>query len=214
MLPTPDVGHLKRQDFDFVYEPAEDTFLFLDALEKDRGYLLERSPKIGLEVGSGSGTVITFLATVLGKSELAYFATDLNDKAAAATYTTGRRNNVAVEVLRTDLLDGVLDRLGGQVDVLLFNPPYVPTPPEEVGSTGIEASWAGGKDGREVTDRLLPLVPRLLSETGVFYLVVLPENKPDEITEILEKLGLCCMCEVLTRKSGPERLSILRYTRQ
>lgn len=35
------------------------------------------------------------------------------------------------------------------------------------------------KDGvSQVTDRLLPHVKELLSPRGLFYLVVLPENKP------------------------------------
>lgn len=51
----------------------------------------------------------------------------------------------------------------------------------QVGGNGIQAAWAGGKNGREVMDRIFPLVPKLLSPKGFFYLLVLKENNPGEI---------------------------------
>jgi release factor glutamine methyltransferase len=41
------------------------------------------------------------------------------------------------------------------VDILVWNPPYVPTPSEEVHTAGITQSWAGGIDGREIVDKFL-----------------------------------------------------------
>lgn len=52
--------------------------------------------------------------------------------------------------------------------------------PLQVGSTGIEAAWAGGIRGREVTDRFLPAVAQLLSSNGLFYLITIAENDPGE----------------------------------
>ena len=72
MIPTPDLSHLTRKDYDLVYEPAgtktarfiriipliptlppmaEDTFILLDALEKDADELKKLQPSICLEVG-------------------------------------------------------------------------------------------------------------------------------------------------------------------
>ncbi|KAM6310242.1 methyltransferase N6AMT1 [Aegotheles albertisi] len=210
-LPTPRYEHVgPRGPFRDVYEPAEDTFLLLDALERDAARLREARVEVCLEIGSGSGVVSAFLAaSVIGPSAL-YICTDINPMAAYCTLETALLNNVHLQPVITDLVKGLTPRLNGKVDLLLFNPPYVVTPSEEVESHGIEASWAGGKKGREVMDRIFPLVPDLLSPGGLFYLVTIKENNPDEILEMMKKCGLEGT-RVLNRQAGQEMLTVLKF---
>ncbi|NXS48316.1 HEMK2 methyltransferase, partial [Balaeniceps rex] len=210
-LPTPRYDHVGPQGpFRDVYEPAEDTFLLLDALEREAARLREAGVEICLEIGSGSGVVSTFLASSIIGSSALYICTDINPMAAYCTLETALLNNVHLQPVITDLVKGLSPRLNGKVDLLLFNPPYVVTPSEEVESHGIEASWAGGKKGREVMDRVFPLVPDLLSPGGLFYLVTIKENNPDEILETMKKCGLEGT-RVLSRQAGQEMLTILKF---
>ncbi|XP_067155589.1 methyltransferase N6AMT1 isoform X2 [Apteryx mantelli] len=185
-LPTPRYHHVgPHGPFREVYEPAEDTFLLLDALEQDAAQLKEARVEICLEIGCGSGVVSTFLASIIGSSAF-YICTDINPMAAYCTLETALLNNVHLQPIITDLVKGLSPRLNGKVDLLLFNPPYVVTPSEEVESHGIEASWAGGKNGREVMDRVFPVVADLLSTGGLFYLVTIKENNPGVVYSTLK----------------------------
>ncbi|XP_048790129.1 methyltransferase N6AMT1 isoform X1 [Lagopus muta] len=209
-VPTPRYEHMgPRGPYRDVYEPAEDTFLLLDALERDAAQLRQAGIDVCLEIGSGSGVVSTFIASIIGASAL-YLCTDINPMAAYCTLETAQLNNVHLQPVITDLVKGLSPRLNGMVDLLLFNPPYVVTPSEEVQSHGIEASWAGGKKGREVMDRVFPLVADLLSTGGLFYLVTIKENNPDEILETMKKHGLEGT-RLLSRQAGQEMLTILKF---
>ncbi|RYY84470.1 hypothetical protein EON63_09175 [archaeon] len=161
----PSLDHLSYQDEALLYIPAEDTYLLCDALLQEEGALKALNPKIVLEIGCGSGCVITYLCQLLIKASqdqsgdtqpFAAYATDINPIALERSMETATRNHVSINFVRTNFLDALEGDIGGKVDVLVFNPPYVPTPSEEIQGEGVEASWAGGVDGREVIDRFLP----------------------------------------------------------
>ena len=213
MLKTPNYSHFTTKDYENFYEPSEDTFLLLDALEKDIGYLNDLKPLFVFEIGSGSGLVINFLANHLTDSKrILFYSTDINVNACLATKKTAEHNNNEINLINCDLLMPMLDRMNKMLDILIFNPPYVVTESNELGSKSIEAAWAGGEDGREIMNRIFPYINSLLSTNGVFYLVCIKQNKIDEIETIFEKLNFK-MTIVLNRKAGIENLYILRFNR-
>ncbi|RPD58360.1 S-adenosyl-L-methionine-dependent methyltransferase [Lentinus tigrinus ALCF2SS1-6] len=218
MIPTPDLSHLKSADFEHVYEPAEDTFILLDALEEDANDLRDLQPRTCLEIGSGSGCVTAFLGSILGSASSLYLTTDINPYACKCTKTTGAQNKVPIEPLLASLASPFRRRLRRSVDILLFNPPYVPTESDEADSAqqhaDIAGAWAGGRDGMVLTDILLEQVESLLSPTGRFYLVAVKQNDIKGICQrMLERHGL--QGEVaLQRRAGREHLFVLRFRRQ
>lgn len=108
----------------------------------------------------------------------------------------------------TDLVYALEPRLRGSIDLLLFNPPYVPSPGDEVGGARLSAAWAGGARGRVVVDRFLARVPALLSPRGALYLVAVSDNDVPDLLRLLGSMGLDArVC--LERVADEERLHII-----
>lgn len=51
---------------------------------------------------------------------------DINDRACSTAARTAAQNGVSIEIVRSNLLTS-LAGIQGKVDLLVFNPPYVPT---------------------------------------------------------------------------------------
>uniref|UniRef100_A0A2K5E5C9 Methyltransferase HEMK2 n=1 Tax=Aotus nancymaae TaxID=37293 RepID=A0A2K5E5C9_AOTNA len=198
-FPTPLHGHVGRGAFSDVYEPAEDTFLLLDVLEAAAAELA--GVEICLEVGAGSGVVSAFLASVIGPQAL-YMCTDINPEAAACTLETARCNGVHIQPVITDLVKGLLPRLKEKVDLLVFNPPYVVTPPEEC--HGIEAAW-------DLVAKYWSR-PKFMDEVFFpwFQILLLVSQTPKGLFYLTKGLQ---GTTALSRQAGQEILSVLKFTR-
>ncbi|KAL6990095.1 peptide chain release factor N(5)-glutamine methyltransferase [Sarracenia purpurea var. burkii] len=197
-----------------VYEPCDDSFALVDALLADQTNLLEHNPKLCMEVGCGSGYIITSLALILRQLAYGayYIATDINPHAVRVTSETLEAHGAHAELVTTNLASGLEKRLAGSVDVMVVNPPYVPTPEEEVGRDGIASAWAGGENGRSVIDRILPIADKLLSDKGWLYMVTLTANNPSEICLQMREKGFASRI-VVQRSTEEESLHVIKFWR-
>ncbi|XP_071707059.1 uncharacterized protein [Rutidosis leptorrhynchoides] len=197
-----------------VYEPCDDSYALVDALLADRTKLLEHDPSFCMEIGSGSGYVITSLALILGSESknAYYFATDINPDAANVTRETLEAHGVHAELVNTNIASGLEKRMSGMVDLMVINPPYVPTPEDEVGCSGISSAWAGGENGRSVIDKILPIADTLLSEKGWLYMLFLAENDPLQICLQMKDKGFGSKI-VVQRSTEEETLHVIKFWR-
>ena len=244
MLPTPSTAHV---NYTHIYEPAEDSYLLLDTLSspQETAFLAARFPPdtpspLTLEVGIGSGVVIAFVLAnagkIVGRQDVLGLGVDVNRFACEATAQTAQLAAGEAGAGAGFFLDGVMSDLAaavrpGTVDVLIFNPPYVPSEtlpshPDGAEDAGKDAfardshllalSTDGGDDGMETTERLLAELPLVLSRRGVAYILLCAQNKPGQVVERVRAWEGGWKVEVVGssgNKAGWERLCILRIWR-
>lgn len=200
-----------------VYEPSDDSFALVDALRDCHREWMAPRPLQVLEIGCGSGYVICSVVLMLQDLgiDCACVATDVSQHALEATAATLAAHGVRdrVDLVRTDLQTAFSPRMTRGVDLLIFNPPYVVTPDEEVTTEGIAAAWAGGADGRVVIDRLLAILDQVLSPTGRMYMITVHDNKPLEIIEHMRKRHGLHGEIVLVRRADEELIKVVRLCR-
>ncbi|NUC71437.1 methyltransferase [Haloterrigena sp. SYSU A558-1] len=152
-----------------VYQPAEDSHLLADAAcealaDADEGSVV-------LEVGTGSGYVA---GRIDDETPARVIAADLNPHAVRQARLAG------LEAVRADLVAPFAD---GALDAVAFNPPYLPTEPDNEWDDWMERALSGGEDGRAVIDPFLADVGRALAPDGSVYLLVSSLTGVDEVVE-------------------------------
>ena len=139
-----------------VYEPADDTELLV------RSVRLRRGERV-LEIGTGTGVVAIHCA----KLGCRVTATDLLAPAIALARENADANGVKVELLEGDMFAPVR----GAFDVIILNPPYLPTAPEDLTRTKLDKALDGGPDGTAVALRFIEGLAAHMAEGGRAYMV-------------------------------------------
>jgi release factor glutamine methyltransferase len=142
-----------------VYSPAEDSFLMLQALSS-----INVEGRKVLDVGSGSG--ILGLYCVMRGAQVTI--TDIDEIALRHAKGAAERLGVSVNAVLSDLFSNI----GGRYDIVLFNPPYLPS------STIEDKSVDGGKKGAALTARFLNALETHLDKDGIALLLVSSQNDP------------------------------------
>jgi len=179
-----------------VYQPAEDSRLLADAAVE---HARERGVARALDVGTGSGYVAGRLREA---TDAAVVAADVNPHACRQA----RERVPGAAVVRAAL---VAPFRGGAFDLVCFNPPYLPTDPDNEWDDWMERALSGGETGRAVIDPFLGTVGRVLAPGGAALLLVSTLTGFEAVLDRADACGLDAA--TVARESHPfETLSILR----
>ena len=181
-----------------VYDPAEDSFLLLEAVSMDSGGNV-------LELGTGCALI----ALECARQGRKVICTDINPYAVRLARNNIKKNQKLlkeiIEVRKGDLFSVI--KKGEIFDTILFNPPYLPTSIDEKVDEWFDLAADGGKDGLFVTKKFLKDVKTYLSSVGRAYFVFSSLSDRCKLEECLNEEKLRYKV-VLSRRFNDELLDI------
>ena len=131
--------------------------------------LISLKGKTFLELGCGCG-IISILAA---KKGAIVTATDINDIALAALKKNAENNQVAIEILHSDLFETLQ---GKTFDFVVINPPYYPKRPNSIA----ENAWFCGENF-EYFEKLFKQLPAFMTSTNAVYMILSEDCELEKI---------------------------------
>ena len=157
-----------------VYRPQDDTRLLTDALDEAG---IHPGSNV-LDVGTGTGALA--IAAVRGGAARVT-AVDVSARAVVTAWL-----NALLMPVRVRRGDALLLHYPERFDLVLANPPYVPSAPDRRRAR----AWDGGPDGRKLVDRICDRAPELLARGGTLLMVHSALADPDATLQRLHRADL------------------------
>ncbi len=160
------------------YAPREDSWLLAQAIQQNKKYV---AGKHCLDMGCGSGiqtaTLILYGAKTVTCVDINESALKISKKMIETNFT-----NAKVTFTQSNLFEKI--KKSKTFDVIVFNPPYVPS--EKIKWVEVD----GGKKGREVIDVFLAQLTSRLTKNGVCFLLQSSLNGNKTTQNKCNQLGL------------------------
>jgi release factor glutamine methyltransferase len=143
-----------------VFKPHSDSLMLAEQLRRDP---LVRGDVLDLCTGSG---VLAITAAQCGAAHVT--AVDVSRRSLLAVQLSAIRNGVNVETVRGSLFESFGDR---RFDLIVSNPPYLPSESDVLPSAGPARAWEGGANGRVFVDRICAQAGNHLTPGGALLLL-------------------------------------------
>ena len=173
-----------------VLKPPSDAYMLADQLRRE----LREDGLSVLDLCCGSGV----LAIVAAQCGAHATAVDISKRAVLAARLNAKLNGVTVRVVRGDLFDAVPNE---RFDVIVSNPPYLPSASDELPQHRASRAWDAGPDGRAFLVRICAQAADHLRPDGVLLLVHSSLSDDKHTVDDLSRRGY--LAEVTQRHSGP-----------
>jgi len=173
---------------DRVYNPSDDTFLMIEALST-----ISLHDKEALDLGTGSG----ILGLLCAQKGAHVTVADIEDTVLEDVKVAAHRLNLTIHAVKSDLFSGMTT---AKFDIILFNPPYLPSGKIE------DPAVDGGNCGTRFIDQFLGELSLHLKDDGFALLLVSSLNHPSTIVDRYRELSFTVAA---SRKLFFEELQVL-----
>jgi HemK-related putative methylase len=162
-----------------MYEPQEDSYLLQESI---KDFLANNKINIALDMGTGTGIqglsilnkVKTLLMSDIDKEAIFHLFEDLNK-----TKVHEEKLSTAIRVFNGDLFEKIPEEYKNKIDLIIFNPPYLPRESDEED----DPELTSGESGIETTKRFLSDAKEFLSRGGIIFFVASSLAKIHELEE-------------------------------
>lgn len=164
-------------------------------------------PLVAADIGTGSGAIAIALAA---HSQWKLYAVDIAQESLDTAEENSRLNGVETRI--TFLQGDLLSPLPEKVDVLVSNPPYIPSQDIEELDVQVRVheprrALDGGKDGLDFYRRLCAGLKDVLKESGLVSFEV-GYGQAREVEKLLLESGVIVGTDVVCDLAGVERIVV------